>query len=503
MKILTGKQIHEVDRATIERECITSLELMERAAEEIARWIAENVGEEHRLIFCCGKGGNGGDGLAVARMLAGVGRECVVCFGAECNEIPSKKYVPIDDNGRNLLRLPREIDVYDIVAEQPEIESDAVVIDALLGTGITGKIREPLRSIIEWMNRLPNRIISIDIPSGMSAEPGGSNGSVVRAETTLTLEFPKLAMLLPETGECAGNIVVLPIGLDENFIAKTSTPYYYMTDEWVENLRLSRAKFSHKGDYGHALLVCGSASMPGAAILATGGALRSGCGFVTAHIPATERFALSANHPSAMLSLDGAECFSQIPDGLERFSAIGVGCGLGQAEKTVDALEQLLTETYKRNIPMVLDADALNMVAENPRLYTLIPPGSVLTPHPGELQRLVGKWDDDSEKLKKTSTLAAETKSIVVVKGAHTVICTPDGRFIFNSTGTPGMAKGGSGDVLAGYITGLTTRGYNAEAASVLGVYIHGRAGERAAEMYGSEAMNSADLAEFLAVEIN
>ncbi len=507
MKILTGKEIREADWATIEREGITSLELMERASEEIARWIGENIDADHRLIFCCGKGGNGGDGLAVARMLANAGRECVVFFGADINEASPEVRT-------NLERLPKGVDVYDITTEQPDIEPDAVIVDALLGTGTTGGVREPVRSIVEWINSLPNRVIAIDIPSGMPAEwgrdgddcDGRDAASVipVRAETTLTLEFPKLSMLQPGVGEYAGEIVVLPLGLDEKFMAEAATPYYYITEQWIESLRLPRAKFSHKGTYGHALLVCGSASMPGAAILAVGGALRSGCGLVTAHIPATERFALTANHPSAMLSLDAEECFSSVPDGLERFSAIGVGCGLGRSEATVEALGDLLSEASRgseRNIPstpLVVDADALNIIAANPHLKQLIPAGSVLTPHPGELRRLVGEWSTDAEKLEKTSSLARETRSIVIVKGAHSTICTPGGRFIFNSTGNPGMAKGGNGDVLAGYITGLLARGYNAETASIIGVYTHGMAGDKAAEMYGREAMNASDLAEFL-----
>jgi NAD(P)H-hydrate epimerase len=490
MKILTGKQIAEADRATIEREPITSLGLMERAAEELARWIGENTEPDQRLVFCCGKGRNGGDGVAVARLLHGAGLECVLFFGADYNELSPETRANID-------RLPKGVEVYDITAEQPDIEPDAVIIDALLGTGVEGDIRQPVASIIGWINSLPNRVISIDLPSGMTTEWGNSGRTIVRAETTLTIEFPKLSLLLPEAGEYAGNVVVLPIGLDEQFLAESPSPYYYITEEMIAGLRQPRAKYSHKGSYGHALLVCGSSGMIGAATLATGGALRSGCGLVTAHIPKDERFALQANWPSAMLSLDDADCFSTVLTELARFSAIGVGPGLGQDERTVDALAKLLEQASAHEIPMLLDADALNIIAYNPLLAKSIPVGSVLTPHPRELQRLVGAWADDREKLTKASALAQELKSVVVVKGAHTAVCTPDGRVLFNSTGNPGMAKGGSGDMLAGYITGLMARGYKAEDACVIGVYIHGRAGDKAAEYYGQEAMNSADLLEF------
>ena len=499
MKILTGKQIREADRATIEREGISSVDLMERAAGRIACWIEENVAPEYRLLFCCGKGGNGGDGLAAARILSHAGRECAVFLAAAPDELA-------EDARTNFARLPEGVDVYDITAMRPDIEPDAVIIDALLGVGVTGGVREPVRGIIEWLNSMSNRVISIDIPSGMATEwESGGSKTIVCAETTITIGFPKLSMLQPETGEYAGEVVVLPIGLDEKFIAEADTPYYYITEEWVEGLRRPRAKFSHKGTYGHALLVCGSAAMPGASVLATGGALRSGCGLVTAHIPKDERFALTANHPSAMLSLDGGECFSTPPAGLDRFSATGVGPGLGRDPKTVEALGGFLfavsvmsSEKTLRPLPMVLDADALNIIAENPHLKRFIPAGSVLTPHPGELGRLVGEWADDREKLEKASRLAAEISGVVIVKGAHSVICTPDGRFIFNSTGTPGMAKGGSGDVLTGFLTGLIARGYDAETASIIAVYLHGRAGERAAELYGGEAMNASDLSEFI-----
>ncbi|MDR0907455.1 MAG: NAD(P)H-hydrate dehydratase [Rikenellaceae bacterium] len=490
MKILTANQIAEADQATIEREPISSLALMERAAEELARWIGENTEPDQRLIFCCGKGRNGGDGVAVARLLHGAGLECVVFLAADYNQLAPETRANID-------RLPKGVEVYDITSEQPDIEPSAVIVDALLGTGVAGEVRGPVASVIGWINGLPNRVISIDLPSGMTTEWDNSGRTIVRAETTLTLQFPKLSLLLSEVGECAGNVVVISIHLNQQFIYETPSPYYYITEETASELRRPRAKFSHKGTYGHALLVCGSGGMIGAATLATSGALRSGCGLVTAHIPKAERFALQANWPSAMLSLDSADCFSTVPTELERFSAIGVGPGLGQDARTVDALAGLLQQASTLKIPMLLDADALNIITANPLLAKSIPAGSVLTPHPRELQRLVGEWADDREKLAKTLELAQELKSVVVVKGAHTAICTPDGRVLFNSSGNPGMAKGGSGDVLAGYITGLLARGYTAEDACVIGVYIHGRAGDKAAEYYGEEAMNSADLTEF------
>jgi NAD(P)H-hydrate epimerase len=259
----------------------------------------------------------------------------------------------------------------------------------------------------------------------------------------------------------------------------------------AHGLLLPRAKFANKGTYGHALLVCGSRGMMGAAVLATGGALRSGCGLVTTHVPDGERSVLYCTCPSAILSLDPGECFTTLPADLARYSAIGTGCGLGQNEATVAALAGLLESCSK---PMVLDADALNILAAHPHLQAFVPAGSILTPHPGELKHLVGEWADDMDKIARVREFAASCRAIVVVKGAHTMICAPSGECYFNPTGTPAMAKGGSGDVLTGLLTGLLARGYEPLHAALLGVYLHGRAGELAAQTTGEEALCSSDI---------
>jgi len=331
----------------------------------------------------------------------------------------------------------------------------------------------------------------------MQTESGNAGGTMVRAETTLTLEFPKLAMLLPEAGEACGRIEVLPVGLDCQYIATAETPYHYLTQEAVRALLCPRPKFGHKGLFGHALLVCGSEGMMGAGILALGAALRSGCGLVTLHAPREERAAIQARYPSALLSLDSGRCFTHQPANLERYEAIGIGCGLGLRPETGIALGALL-KNYRR--PMVLDADALTLMAGEPALLRAVPSGSILTPHPGELRRLIGTWEEEEEKIARTTALAAELQSVVVVKGAHTMICFPSGEVWFNSTGTPGMAKGGSGDVLTGLLTGLLARSYGAADAARIAVYLHGLAGETGAGCLCEEAMNSADLIDFLPV---
>lgn len=489
MKILTGRQIKEADKHTIKNEPIESIQLMERASQAIAQWISDNVEQDESLLFVIGKGNNGGDGLAVARILHGMGYHCSVYMVFDKNFLSDECYI-------NYERLPSGITLIDNIEDAAG--EKYTIIDALLGTGVKGHVAEPLSSLIEVINHMPNTVISIDMPSGMCSEMGNDASQVIiDADVTLTLEYPKLAMLLPEAGEYCGNLVILPIGLDKEFIEEADSPYYYITDadSFIEKLVLARPKFSHKGTYGHALLICGSLGMSGAAVLSTGAALRSGCGLVTLHLPYEERFAVQALYPSAMLSLDEEECFSHLPEDISRYNVIGIGCGLGQSPKTVKAFEDLLKAVDR---PMILDADALNILSDNNDFLKYIPEGSILTPHPGELRRLIGDWENEEQKLDLSSALAFMLRSIIVVKGAHTMICMPDGRFYFNSTGNSGMAKGGSGDVLTGYITGLVARGYSTEDAAILGVYNHGLAGDITAGHFGIEGMNSRDIIDFL-----
>lgn len=485
MKIFTGDQISQADRYTIEHEPIRSINLMERAAEVISQWICNNIPQETPLVFFIGKGGNGGDGLAVARILYNVGFDCTVCLIAD-------KTVMSEDCRYNLGRLPRGLSVK--ILDDLVIAENTVIIDALLGSGLKGTVKEPVKGAIESINALGCRVISIDLPSGMFTEGSSAENVVVHAETTLAIQFPKLSMLLPDSGEAAGRVVVLNIGLSEDYLYQMPSAYYYVDADLAAKIVKPRAKFAHKGTYGHALLICGSEGMTGAAVLATGAALRSGCGIVTTHVPVNERSVIHTTNPSAIVDCDPERVFSQLPANIEPYSAIGVGCGIGGAQVTVSALEELLNLGKQ----LVIDADAINIIAANPKMIPMLPAGSVLTPHIGELRRMIGEWSDDTLRNEKVAAFAKRTSCIVVVKGAHTMICLPDGRCYFNSTGSSAMAKGGSGDVLAGYITGLIARGYTAEEAAILGVYVHGAAGDKAAEYFGAEGMNSGDIIDFL-----
>lgn len=295
------------------------------------------------------------------------------------------------------------------------------------------------------------------------------------------------------------SVMFLPLGVSEDFAERSGLGFEYVTADDIRNILLPRREDAHKGMYGHALLVCGSRGMAGAAILSTGAALRSGCGLVTTHMPFEERMALQANYPSAMLSYEPQPYFSVLPDNLSRFTAVGVGCGVGRRQASVEALAELFMACRRMSIPLVVDADALNMISENSGLLAALPPDSIITPHDAELKRLVGEWGSDVErKFELMCGFAESTRCTIVSKGPNTAICWRGERLYFNSTGNAGMAKGGSGDVLTGLLTGLLARGYRPLKAAILGVYIHGSAGDKARDYYGAEAMNSADLIEFI-----
>ncbi len=272
----------------------------------------------------------------------------------------------------------------------------------------------------------------------------------------------------------------------------------YVTNDYIKKLLKYRIDDAHKGTYGHALLICGSGNMPGAAVLATGAALRSGCGLVTCHLPASIRTIVSVNWPSALLSIDRSDCFSEVPDDLTKYRCIGCGPGLGQNVRSVQALADLLKACSASQLPMVLDADALNILARHADMQHFVPKGSILTPHMGELRRLIGEWKDETEKITRIEKLSERLQCIVIAKGPHTMICGAGRPLLFNTTGNSGMAKGGSGDVLTGLLVGLRARGYESYEAAAIGVYIHGAAGDKARDRFGDEAMNSRDIIDFL-----
>lgn len=488
LKIFSTEQVKKADAYTIANEPVASIDLMERAAVACYNRIKEGLkNNSGRVLIYCGPGNNGGDGLAIGRMLWRDGIDVVAIIDPEAE--------PSADNQVNLERYRQGGGMIASIVNRPLIQPGDMVIDAIFGSGLSKPVHGKWAEVIAQINDSKAIVISIDIPSGLFADKPSATrgGTIVRADHTLSLQFPKLAFMFAENEDFTGDFEVIDIGLHETFIKSEKVRHYAVTREDVSEIIHPRKKFSHKGTYGHALLIAGSSGKTGAAVLASGACLRSGAGLVTTHIPGKGLNILQTAVPEAMVSVDKADdIFSQVPD-TERYTAIGAGPGIGTAPDTRNALKLLLQET---RVPLILDADALNILAENKTWLGFLPPGTVLTPHPGEFERLAGKTSDGFERLEVLKTFSSKFNCYVVLKGAYTVISTPSGDCYFNTTGNPGMATGGSGDVLTGIITGLAAQGYSSLESCLLGVNLHGLAGDIAAGQRGYEALIAGDIIE-------
>ncbi len=489
MKILNTTQIRELDAYTIEHERIASIDLMERASAAFAEWFSANYGNSRPVHIVCGPGNNGGDGLAVARLLDELYYQVEVSLF-----LFSKTSADFDTN---LKRLKRRSNVpIHFISEDmalPVFAENTVLIDAILGSGLTRPVENFIAYFIQYLNNQKITRVSIDIPSGLFADKH-TTGTSIQADRTCCFEAPKLAFIFPENNVRVGQWTAVPIGLHPQKIAEAKSHSHYVDTDFIKNIIKKRNKYDHKGKFGHALLVVGSRGMLGAALLAAQGCMRSGVGLLTVHAPEALENALLSTLPEAMHSRDSQAYFSKVPK-LKKYNTIGVGCGLGDHEYTADALEKLIRE-WKR--PMVIDADALNLIGERKSLLKYIPKGSILTPHPKEFERLFGVHLHDFERNTTQSAMSVEHEIYIVLKGAHTCVSTPEGACFFNSTGNPGMATAGSGDVLTGIITGLLARGYAAKEAAIAGVYLHGLAGDLAAEKIGQESLIASDIIEHL-----
>ncbi len=487
MKILPVEKIREADAYTIANEPIADIELMERASGQLFRWLTKKVDSSHRFFVFAGPGNNGGDGLALSRLLTVAGYETdayVVRFSDKTSDSFQKNYDRFEAMGKKMLHNLKEGDPF------PEILEEDVVVDALFGSGLTRPVKGFPGKIIKQINTCPAMKIAIDIPSGLFADTSSkeADSEIVRADYTLSFQFPKLAFLLPENDAFAGSWHLLDIGLHPDFIKNVPVKNFYSTRQDVATLLKPRKKFSHKGTYGHALLIAGSYGKMGAAILAAHAALRSGVGLLHVHIPKVGYSIIQTALPEAMLSIDRYEnYFSDIPE-LSMYNAIGIGPGLGTQHQSQMALK-LLIQQYPRT---------MDILAENKTWLAFLPAYSILTPHHREFERLAGKWKDDFERLKKQREFAEKFQLVVVLKGAYTSICTPRGDCYFNSTGNPGMATAGSGDVLTGILTSLLAQGYTSVEAAIFGVYLHGLAGDIAARKLSEEAMIAGDIIENL-----
>ncbi|MEQ8478147.1 NAD(P)H-hydrate dehydratase [Fulvivirga sp.] len=485
MKILSINDTRALDEYTIKHEPISSVDLMERASLAFCDWFIANVFTKSVTVIS-GTGNNGGDGLAIARIL-------------KLKAYDVSVYVVGDaEKGSNDFKLNWErMDIKPQVLKDnlPDIDPGSVIIDAMFGSGLSRPVADHYAEVIRYVNAQDNTVISVDIPSGLFADQASAGEAIIKANATVTFQLPKLAFMFPENHQFVGEWEAVDIGLSQQFIESTATNFYYLESNDIQPLIQPLAKFSHKGSNGHGLLIVGSYGKMGAAVLSAKAALRTGIGLLTVHVPRSGNEILQSTVPEAMSIPDVNDGhISEMPE-VEKYSAIGIGPGLGRHVSTVKALGELLRTVSK---PLVIDADALNIISENQELLELVPENSILTPHPKEFERLVGSWSDDFDKLNKLLQLAKRFNLIVILKGAHTAIASADGVVYFNSTGNPGMGKGGSGDVLLGMLTSLVAQGYQPLDAAKIGVYLHGLAGDIAADAYHERGMIASDIIDMI-----
>ena len=490
IKIFPTIQIKELDAYTIENEPIASIDLMERASQALAKAISERWGAETPFTVFAGPGNNGGDALAVSRLLAEQGyRVEVYLFNTKGTLSPD-----CETNKERLARVSG-IDFHEITTQfvPPVLTAEHVVVDGLFGSGLNKPLSGGFAAVVKYINSSPATVVAIDVPSGLMGEDNTYNiqANIIRADLTLSLQLPKLAFLFAENEPFVGEWQLLDIGLSEEAITEKETDFALTEHEDMASMLKPRGKFAHKGSFGRALLIAGSQGMAGASVLAAKACLRSGVGLLTMHVPYCNNMIVQTSVPEAMTELDPSDTCFACPTDTDDYQAVGIGPGLGKAEETEGAvLEQIDSCLF----PMVVDADALNVLAGHRNYIGRLPKGSILTPHPKELERLVGKCQDSYERLTKARELARTSGTYIILKGAYSVVITPQGKCYFNTTGNPGMATGGSGDVLTGVVLALLAQGYASEDAACLAMYVHGLAGDIACKKYGAIGMTAGDI---------
>ncbi len=494
MKILPIEKVREADEYTIKNEPIDDIDLMERAATQLYNRISDMIDLSRPVKTFCGLGNNGGDGFAVSRMLANAGHKVTVFVVRYSN-----KMSPSCQTNYDRIKSVKNATVVELEEKDrmPVIADNDVIIDAVFGSGLKRPVKGFIARVIDHINKSNGVVIAIDAPSGFFCDNTNktNDGSIIKADYTLTFQFPKYGFLFPENESYVGSWEVLSIGLHPEFIRKVKVDSFLIESSEIKSILKNRTKFSHKGTYGHGLLISGGYGKMGAAVLGSKAALRAGAGLITTHIPVKGYTILQTSVPEAMVSIDMDEViFSEVP-ALSKYNAIAIGPGIGTEKQTAKALKLLIQNS---GVPVVFDADALNILSENKTWIPFIPKNSILTPHPKEFERLIGKSSDNFERNKMQREFSTKHQVYVILKGAHTAITTPNGNCYFNTTGNPGMATGGSGDVLTGILLGLLAQGYTALETSLLGVYIHGLAGDIAAEKSGYEALIAGDIVENL-----
>ncbi|MEO8712827.1 MAG: NAD(P)H-hydrate dehydratase, partial [Parafilimonas sp.] len=486
---LSAQQIHNWDAYTIEHEPISSIDLMERAAYACTDHISHKELFYHAFKIFCGKGNNGGDGLAIARQLLSQNYNAsvyIIEFGA----------LGTEDFQTNLHRLHElGVNIHFIQSEEffPEINEGDIVIDALYGSGLNRPLKDISAALVNHINQSKAFIFSIDVPSGMYIDKSSAGNAVIQANVTLTFQCSKLCFLVAENAAYTGSLEILDIGLLSSFLDTINTTHQLISISAIQHIYKPRKAFTHKGNYGHALIIAGNTGKMGAALMATHACLRTGAGLTTVNVP--ERFlnAVHAQLPEAMCNLREDDL------NFEKINVVGIGPGLG-AEKDAQHLVEKTLQQFKQ--PMVIDADALNIISKNKDLLQQIPADTILTPHPKEFERLFGKAENDFERIESALQQSKKYNCIIILKGRYTLIAK-NGEGWFNTTGNAGLAKGGSGDILTGILTALLAQKYEPLHAALFGVYLHGLAADITLQTQSQESMLATDVIESLGAAFN
>lgn len=491
MKLFSAEQIRQWDQYTIKNEPVASIDLMERAAEQCCNWITEHYPDPQKFILFCGAGNNGGDGLAIARML-----------------IHQKKTVEVYILGHstsnstdfltNLSRLQNCTTQIELLEEEnnfPPIAPSDMVIDALFGNGLNRPLGGLAQALVNYINHSNARVIAIDLPSGLFADNSSQGNTIIQATFTLTFQMMKLAFLMPENAKFAGEVQVLDIGLSPAFYHNTPSSFEILEAERIRTYLPPRKPFSHKGTFGNAALIVGSHGMMGAAVLAAGACLRSGVGKLTCYIPECGYNIMQTVVPEAMCITGSNTTSLSSLSFKNNYEAYAIGPGMGQYASGLEVLKTVLNHKPSR---LIIDADGLNLLSSQSDLYSHLPKNTILTPHPKEFEKLFGETANDFDRIALALKKARELQLFILLKGRYSFIATPQGRGFFNSTGNPGMATGGSGDVLTGILLGLYAQNNHPEQVILTGVFLHGLAGDIAAQHTGEESLIAGDLIHYL-----
>lgn len=485
MKIFTAEQIRKCDEFTISDEPVSSIQLMERAAQSCVDWIYENCKNHRNFTIFCGSGNNGGDGFAIAKMLylKGFDVDVFVDPKAKYSNDANVNFKELKEVSGVLIKNFKDVESY-------RFDSRTVIIDALFGTGLSRELEGDYKQLVNDLNAKNNVRISIDVPSGLFTDIiSDENSTIFKADYTLSFQFWKKSFLHPETGKYTGEVVILDINLSEEYISNTATPDFVIDDKIVESIFKPRNEFSHKGTYGKVTIAAGSYGKIGAAVLATKSALKTGAGLTFTLAPKCGYEVVQTSCPEAMFIQSGENYIDQFD--IDEASVCGIGPGLGTDSETEKSLLKFLKQYRK---PLLLDADALNIISKDEKNLKLIPKKSIITPHPKEFERLFGATKNSFERVELARKKANELQIYIVLKDHHTQIITPEGNVFYNITGNSGLAKGGSGDILTGIITSFLAQGYSEENAAIFGVWFHGKAAEFAAEKYSKESMLPTDV---------